>query len=488
MRKRLAILIFAALLLCVSPALAYEDKTGEHGRPRAVLIGVEHFANASDAYPAASRNVLMLRDTLSNGLMPEGMITVPKTPPADAGALRAMLLQAFADSRAEDLCLVYLCSHGRLLPDGTPVLLLSDGAEDAAVTPEALERAFDGVRGHILLILDTCYSGAFIGKGLPEMPETLYFRDGRFSVITSCGGCEESWYYLDGIRQGAFYFTELLTQAISRGSGTPCDLMRDGELSLSDLYRYLNGLSGTSHPQCYPQNEERALFYYDAAAPLPDGPFRDAVQSPVFRDVWMPEAASPSVAFTVARPARVAYQLVPWQEKWDFTQAILYYDTAESEGAPDAYRGYLTPGRKNRTFSIDVSAMRPGGGYLLFQLLSVNAEETLRVHASRVLSIPAADAPSLLDKHPCTLSVQVSETGECQITVRHPAPCVLTLYFSDDSGQTREYLCLQSTNLPMNELGGQVFYADKWPKTASRVIAVLDFGGGVTQRLTAACP
>lgn len=466
---------FAALFCPLCPALAYVD-TDAPGLPRALLIGVEHFADAEDAYPAASRNVHMLRETLQNGLVAGECITLPEVPPHDAESLRALLSTTFAESRADDLCMVYICTHGRLQRDGTPVLLLSDGIADAAITPAMLERAFDGIRGHILLILDTCYSGAFIGKGMEALPETLYFRDGRFSVLTASGGSEESWYYLDGFRQGSFYFTELLTQGLSAAGGTPCDLHRDGEISLSDLHRYLSSLSGTSHPQCYPQQDDTPLFYYDAARPLPDGPYRDAIQFPAFRNVWLTDDDPVTVAFTMARPARVAYQIVPWRGSWDFAQASLYYDTAESEGAPDAYRGYLTPGRKSRSFTIDVNTMLNRGGYLLFQLLSVNEQEDLRVHASRVLGVPARDPLNRIEKFAPTLTVQQHVNGECQITVRYPSPCVLTLYLVTAEGQRICPLSTQETALPFDAIGGQVFYLDALPSDAARVEAVLDFG------------
>ena len=38
------------------------------------------------------------------------------------------------------------------------------------MTADALEALFDGIQGTKILLLDACYSGAFIGKGMAEPP------------------------------------------------------------------------------------------------------------------------------------------------------------------------------------------------------------------------------------------------------------------------------------------------------------------------------
>ena len=458
----LCCLMFFTLLPAVSRCETY-----------ALLIGVEHFADAADAYPAATGNVQRLSQVLCGGYLSPEHLTIADSPPADADALTQLIRTAFAAANEEDVCLTYLCTHGRRTAEGESVLVLSDGVADTLLTAKQLESAFDDIDGHIFLILDACYCGGLIGKGQAALPDAPCFRDGRFSVLTACAALEETYYYIGGAQQGAFYFTELLVQALNPAAGIPCDLSRDGAVSLTELYQYLAGNCGSGHPQCTPQSEDTSLLFIssDAAAP------QSSVQSPVFRNTFLQDEDALSLSFTVTQPIRVGYQLVPWQAGWRFSDAQLYYDTAESQGAPESYRGYLTPGRKTRSLSIDTTALRQLGGYMLLQLESFS-EAGARVHAASVLSVPADEAASLIEENPPILTVQRIPSGEIQLTVYYPCPCRLWLYAVDSEGSRVAELQAEAASAPIAALGGETFYLDAWPEGAAKVVAQLDFGGG----------
>ena len=159
-----------------------------------------------------------------------------------------------------------------------PMLLLSDGQTENGVTPAQLEAAFDGIDGTKVLILDACNSGAFIGKGLPSLPEEVHFLGDDFKVLTSSGALEESWYWsvddqneAGTAGQGSFYFTQALVQSLSAAYGYPADQNRDGCVVLSELYEYLVLNHAASTPQVYPQSDDFVVFRYDASQPLPTG-------------------------------------------------------------------------------------------------------------------------------------------------------------------------------------------------------------------------
>ena len=148
------------------------------------------------------------------------------------------------------------------------MLLLSDGETECRLTAAELEALFTDIPGTKIILLDACYSGAFIGKGMRKQPETVCFRSPEFKVLTSSGAMEESWYWngREDQAQGSFYFTQILTQGISPRWNYPADQNRDGSVTLSELHRYLLKNHGASTPQVYPQEDDTVVFDYDPDA------------------------------------------------------------------------------------------------------------------------------------------------------------------------------------------------------------------------------
>ena len=61
-----------------------------------------------------------------------------------------------------------ISTHGDYDENGNAVLLLSDGRVENRLTAPQLEALFEGIQGTKIILLDACYSGAFIGKGMPR--------------------------------------------------------------------------------------------------------------------------------------------------------------------------------------------------------------------------------------------------------------------------------------------------------------------------------
>ena len=174
--------------------------------------------------------------------------------------LTALIQKTFGDAGKGDVCYLYLSTHGVYDPARIDIRI-GDGQTENGVTPAQLEAAFDGIEGTKVLILDACNSGAFIGKGLPSLPEKVYFLGEDFKVLTSSGALEESWYWsvddqneAGAAAQGSFYFTQALVQSLSAAYGYPADQNRDGCIVLSELYEYLVLNHAASTPQVYPQS------------------------------------------------------------------------------------------------------------------------------------------------------------------------------------------------------------------------------------------
>ena len=127
--------------------------------------------------PSSSNNVALVSRAFSSGAtMPDAFFIEDGTI-ATLDALRAAVQEAYRDATEQDVSLFYLSTHGvydAKNADAPPVLLLSDGQTETAMTAEDLRAILDEIPGTKLLILDACNSGAFIGKGM----DVSLFSDG----------------------------------------------------------------------------------------------------------------------------------------------------------------------------------------------------------------------------------------------------------------------------------------------------------------------
>ena len=465
MRKAAAGFLYLLLVfVCILPC-ARTEELSPPARARALLIGVDEFVSRPSAYPSSTNNVYAMQEMFQRAAEPLEAILLPPEPVTSSQQLTALIQAAFADAGPQDVSYLYISTHGLYDPENgiEPQLLLSDGVLEGSITAAQLEAAFDGIDGTKVLILDACNSGAFIGKGLPFQPEELHFLGGDFKVLTSSGALEESWYWNSsdgGAHQGAFYFTQALTQALSPLFDYPADQNRDGSITLQELHQYLLLGHAASTPQVYPQKDDFVLFRYDTApsgqrnrprAPIMDVTFSGNTLSRSSRDV--------TIEFIAMRPVQVGYQIVYQREgKWQFDQAQIIYDEAERFTVFGDQAGAVSPGRKVRTLSIG-ELPQDAYGYVLVQLFSVE-EGKVTVHAGRVLCVlPEDTVPQVSVSVPAVFSPE--DGRELCIFVGHDAPCTLSVTIVDESGKTLHRLCHKQSTRPMQMTpSGSVFYWD----------------------------
>lgn len=436
-------------------------------RERALLIGVDEFVSQPSAYPSSTNNVYAMQEMFQAAAEPLEKILVPDAPVTSVQQLTELIQRVFGDAEAGDVSYLYISTHGLYDPENgvEPALLLSDGQTENHLTPEELEAAFDGISGTKVLILDACNSGAFIGKGMTEWDEPPCFLGDDFKVITSSGAREESWYWSAGEdakqeeRQGAFYFTQALCDALSAACGYPADQNHDGSITLKELYDYLLLNHAASTPQVYPQNDDDfVIFRYDPSEPLPTGLERSPIMDVTFSDLVLDQDSREiTIEYIAMRPVRVAYQLVYRREgRWEFENAQLIYDDSERFSAFGDQEGAVSAGWKQRTLRLDELA-DDAYGYALVQLVSIDRGK-LRVHAGRVLCV-------LPEEEPPAPTVEISgsfapETGrELAVFVGHNSPCTLSVAILDEEGQVVERLCHRRSTRPMG-LAGTTLYWD----------------------------
>ena len=467
LRRGLAFLLAFFCLAALRPLPTARGEENSVRRERALLIGVDEFVTQPSAYPSSTNNVYAMQEMFQAAAEPLEKILVPDAPVTSAQQLTELIQRVFGGAEAGDVSYLYISTHGLYDPENgvEPALLLSDGQTENHLTPEELEAAFDGISGTKVLILDACNSGAFIGKGMTEWDEPPCFLGDDFKVITSSGAREESWYWSAGEdakqeeRQGAFYFTQALCDALSAACGYPADQNHDGSITLKELYDYLLLNHAASTPQVYPQNDDDfVIFRYDPSEPLPTGLERSPIMDVTFSDLVLDrDSREITIEYIAMRPVRVAYQLVYRREgRWEFENAQLIYDDSERFSAFGDQEGAVSAGWKQRTLRLDELA-DDAYGYALVQLVSIDRGK-LRVHAGRVLCV-------LPEEEPPAPTVEISgsfapETGrELAVFVGHNSPCTLSVAILDEEGQVVERLCHRRSTRPMG-LAGTTLYWD----------------------------
>lgn len=467
LRRGLAFLLAFFCLAALRPLPTARGEEDSVRRERALLIGVDEFVSQPSAYPSSTNNVYAMQEMFQAAAEPLEKILVPDAPVTSVQQLTELIQRVFGGAEAGDVSYLYISTHGLYDPENgvEPALLLSDGQTENHLTPEELEAAFDGISGTKVLILDACNSGAFIGKGMTEWDEPPCFLGDDFKVITSSGAREESWYWSAGEdakqeeRQGAFYFTQALCDALSAACGYPADQNHDGSITLKELYDYLLLNHAASTPQVYPQNDDDfVIFRYDPSEPLPTGLERSPIMDVTFSDLVLDQDSREiTIEYIAMRPVRVAYQLVYRREgRWEFENAQLIYDDSERFSAFGDQEGAVSAGWKQRTLRLDELA-GDAYGYALVQLVSIDRGK-LRVHAGRVLCV-------LPEEEPPAPTVEISgsfapETGrELAVFVGHNSPCTLSVAILDEEGQVVERLCHRRSTRPMG-LAGTTLYWD----------------------------
>lgn len=450
---------FFRLLLALSVCLCMRAPAFAEAETRALLIGVDEFVSRPSAFPSSRNNVLAMQKLMEETNAGVESIVVPADPVTDAEGFASLLQEAFGAADEEDLSCLYLSTHGVYTEGQEPMLLLSDGVTENGLTPAQLEAAFDVIPGKKLIILDACNSGAFIGKGMSQPPETLHFLGDEFKLLTSSGAMEESWYWssAEGGAQGGFYFTQAITQGMSAAGGYAADQNRDGAVTLNELYSYLLSNHAASTPQVYPQSDETVIFRYDPSAPQPVGLERSPIVDVTFSGTTLDQNTRQiSIEFIATRPVRVAYQIVYQKDgKWEFDNAQLIYDGAERFTAFGDEPGAVSAGRKMRTINLGQLSM-DAYGYALVQVVSI--DEDITVHAGRVICLPPAGGDMNLTAQ-VQRSFAIKNGRELPIFIGHEYPCSLSVAIVDETDKVVHRLCHRQSTRPLQMMpAGSVFY------------------------------
>jgi len=204
-----ALAALVVLLAHCAPALAASDGVTVR---RALLIGNSSYNGGSDTLLSSAYDLTAMGQALKSGTMPYAkMVSKPNLTAAGIGAAVADAASWGADD--DDVTVFYYSGHGAA--NGL------SGTDDYATYSFAeLQASLSNVPGTVIVLLDSCYSGALVGKSAASTGEAfvdnaiaafagsgaqLQAKGGltaksittgtKFHVIASSSKVEQSWAY-----------------------------------------------------------------------------------------------------------------------------------------------------------------------------------------------------------------------------------------------------------------------------------------------------
>lgn len=410
---------------------------------RALLVGCDDFVTQPDTAPSTLNNIINLRRSLLSDSRAYRAIKVSVNEALDVGSFSALVRQAFAGAAPQDTSLFYLSTHGlKVKGQEDFYALFSDGRKESLVSGAAIHAALSRVPGTKVVILDACYSGAAIRKGMDSPLSFSRFSGPDFKVLTSSGGLEPSFLWTDGAGtvQGGSFFAQALTEGISAEGRYAADFNRDGEITLYELHRHLMKAYGASTPQAYPQQDDFAVFSYEAERPAQR---LRAVTGLELESSLILEQSQPIIfSYTLNREARLAYQLIyDHQGGWRF---------ASPQSIPESGRGdgLVLPGRKTAALRLQ-DGLGELSGYLLLMLITV-AEDRSRPQACVLLGVQTQVAAQTALSLESSGSFSPARGEEAAFILRHRGVVRYTAAVLDAQGKPAAYLAYDQMSRPLH--------------------------------------
>ena len=389
MRKMLALIAF--LLLLTLPALAL-------GQTRALLVACHDFLSMPGLGNSVSGNLHIIGSALVGAGLNVGSLSIEDGTIGTLDHLRGAINDAFNGANETDLSILYLCTHGVLssADDGQVYLMLGDGKSEAPLSAADLQQLLSSIQGEKLLIVDACYSGALIGRGIsaqsllpgsraqsPASMETPFLADSSIHVLTSASGFESSWYYdSEGLTTGAVsYFASALSSGLGLYGKPEADMNNNGEVTLEELRRYLSAAVPSSSVQLLSAQANTLTLPVATGASL-----SRALSGFSYGDSLL-EDDDPTLEFsyTVTEDTAVQYRVVRQVGSgWDWQGATTFLDEGDNGD------GLLVPGRKTRELTLD-GMLEGESGYLMLQVFAVTGEESARTGARSAHQCPGGN-------------------------------------------------------------------------------------------------
>ncbi len=417
---------------------------------RALILTCDSFINYPNTLGASKQN----GDEINRIFTDEGLDIAEIYNYHDAigkeEIFRHIVFNTFKNSDSDDINYLYISTHGFYNDEFEQAsLIFSNGTNEFALDAEIIEEAFTGLKGTHFFLIDACNSGALIGRGVSGGSSKSTFYGGRYKIICSSGGSEDSWYWSnngegDLVLQGAGYFSSALSRALSKENAYPADLNRDENISLFELYNYLYENHAPSVPQVYPYGDNFSVFKYSKLNIVRD----EAISNLEFdNNIISSQTPYVSFKFMVVKPMIPVYQIVYFEDgKWQFNKAKFIYDLA-SRTSQDGVYNNLRPGVYNRKISIEHSG---NGGYALIYVHQLSGKNMSFV-SGKVLSVLPDEGLEKIQAMTDT-AFQPLYGQELPITIQHNVPCLISLNIVDNKGALVNTIRYKEPSRPQNLL------------------------------------
>ncbi len=192
--------------------------------------------------------------------------------------------EAFSDAGPTDISLFYINCHGAY-ENGTAYLRLHD---ETRITVRQLEQMLRGIEGKLIVILDFCQSGSFIGAGgeferFTGDAQRIFaggtaLTNGKYTVITSAAADQDSYRRSFTRNDDEDSTAAIMARSLCEGAGwdiiydrsvtLKADTNRDKLVTVQEIYEYtrrrvthyLEGTSVTQTVYLYPQGDQTVIF------------------------------------------------------------------------------------------------------------------------------------------------------------------------------------------------------------------------------------
>jgi len=218
----------------------------------------------------------------------EGIYDLLESQRIDGGTYQATLLmdstraeieagirEAFAGAKETDISLIYINCHGAY-EDGSAFIRLHD---ESRLTAQELESMLRPIPGKIILLLDFCQSGAFIGAGgaFAEGARTA-LTDEKYIVFASASADEDSYRRSFASGDAEKTTAAIMGRSLAEGAGwdliydrsvsLKADADRDKRITVQELFEYtkkrvshyLTGTGAAQTVHLWAEDDQTVLF------------------------------------------------------------------------------------------------------------------------------------------------------------------------------------------------------------------------------------
>lgn len=432
--RRFARMFILVFFLMLAPSVSV-------AQTRALLVACSEFVTQHDLGNAISGNLHMIGSALLNANIGASDLSIEDGTIATREHLADAIDEAFTGSDEDDLSILYLCTHGILSSsdDGQVYLLLGDGQTETPLMGSELCEMVSAIQGEKLLILDACFSGALIGRGMPsqtalpgerrsidhaysEQYAAPFLADPSIHVLTSADGYESSWYFdSEQLTSGAVsYFASAISSGLGLYGAIEADLNGDGAVTLDELHRYLGVALPSSASQLLSSSAQSVVL------PAANGSVLSRPLSGFTYGSSLLSADDPTLefSFTVSREdTNVQYRLIDFADgRWNWEGASTFLDSDATLGV----------GRKTRTLSL-AGDVPENGGYMMLQIFSVTGSEVILCSERLIAVQPSGSEAGISVK--AGRNMGQGTLTEVPIAVRMTVPAEVTVSVYSQSGE-----------------------------------------------------